>query len=120
MASRNDPACPAKLKAAMDALEAISGKWRIPIIIALTYGKKRFVEIQRDIEKISPKMLTKELQALEMHKLVIRKEYETKPGVVEYELSKLGFSLIGMLDELLKWGVHYRTQVIGKKNKVEL
>ncbi|HLA59599.1 MAG TPA: hypothetical protein VK622_12585 [Puia sp.] len=34
--------CQRKLMVARDTLEVIQGKWRIPIILALTYGNKRF------------------------------------------------------------------------------
>jgi DNA-binding HxlR family transcriptional regulator len=37
-------ACPHRLRATRDAMDVIQGKWRIPIIISLTYGKKRFGE----------------------------------------------------------------------------
>jgi len=50
--------CRFKLMAARDTLEVIQGKWRIPVIISLEFGKKRFGEIQKDIHEISPKMLS--------------------------------------------------------------
>ena len=37
--TKND-ACPLRLRASRDALEIIQGKWRIPIVISLTYGVK--------------------------------------------------------------------------------
>ena len=97
----------------MDALEAISGKWRIPIIISLTYGNKRFGEIHRDITGISPKMLAKELHALEQSKLVNRTVFDSKPVTIEYELTALGNTLKDMLDEVHKWGEYYRSVILG-------
>ena len=61
--------CPHRLRASRDAMDVIQGKWRIPIIISLTYGNKRFGEINRDIGDISPKMLSQELKALEEYTL---------------------------------------------------
>ena len=107
--------CPQKLMAVKDALEAINGKWRFPIIISLSYGKKRFGEIQRDVADISPKMLSKELRELEITQLITRTVYDTKPVTVEYALTPLGKSLESLLEELLTWGIKFRKEIIKKK-----
>jgi DNA-binding HxlR family transcriptional regulator len=107
-------ACPHRLRASRDAMEVIQGKWRIPIIISLTYGKKRFGEINRDIEDISPKMLSQELKALEENKIITRTLYDSMPVTVEYSLTELGLSLNKLLEELLTWGVHFREAIVGK------
>ncbi|MEY3198648.1 MAG: hypothetical protein RJA13_606 [Bacteroidota bacterium] len=106
--------CQFKLMAARDALEVIQGKWRIPIIISLTYGTKRFGEIQRDIQDISPKMLSQELKALETNKIIKRTIHDTIPVTIEYSLTDLGVSMKSMLEGLLNWGIHFRGEVIGK------
>jgi DNA-binding HxlR family transcriptional regulator len=111
-------ACQAKLRASRDALEVIQGKWRIPIIVSLTYGNKRFGEIKKDIEDISPKMLSQELKELEMNKLISRTLYDSMPVTVEYSLTPLGKSLNNLLQELLQWGIHFRTEMIGKEHKL--
>lgn len=100
--------------ASRDALEVIQGKWRIPIIISLMYGKKRFGEIQRDIADISPKMLSQELKSLEMNKIITRTLFDSMPVTVEYSLTSLGMSTTKLLDELLNWGIHFRNEVVGK------
>ncbi len=97
-----------------DALEVIQGKWRLPIIIALTFGNKRFSEIQKDIVDISPKMLSQELKSLEQNKIITRTMYDSMPVTVEYSLTPLGVSMKKMLEELLNWGVHFRKEIIGK------
>jgi DNA-binding HxlR family transcriptional regulator len=107
--------CQFKLKASRDALEVIQGKWRIPIIISLEYGEKRFGEIQRDIPDISPKMLSQELKALEMNGIVRRTVYDSMPVVVEYALTTLGKSMKPLLNEVLKWGIHLRKETIEKE-----
>jgi DNA-binding HxlR family transcriptional regulator len=106
--------CQFKLMASRDALEVIQGKWRIPIIISLTYGNKRFGEIQRDIAEVSPKMLSQELKALEMNKIIKRTLFDTMPVTAEYSLTPLGSSMNSLLEEILKWGVHFRKEVIDK------
>ncbi len=111
--NQKDNVCQRKLMVTRDTLEVIQGKWRIPIIIALTYGNKRFGEIQRDIADISPKMLSQELKALEANKIISRTLYDSMPVTVEYSLTPLGNSLHKLLDELLKWGLHFRKEVVG-------
>ncbi len=106
--------CPTKLIASRDALDAIQGKWRVPIIITLSFGDKRFGEIRKDIEDISPKMLYQELKELERNQLISRNIYDTMPVTVEYSLTPLGHSLEKLLEELTEWGVHFRKAVIGK------
>ena len=108
---KSNPACPVRQRASRDALDAISGKWKLPIIISLTYGVKRFGEIQRDIEQISPKMLAKELKDLESGKLLTRTVHDSIPVTVEYSLTPLGQSLQPLLDVLLDWGTIYRKQI---------
>ena len=95
-------------------MNVIQGKWRIPIIISLTYGKKRFGEINRDIADISPKMLSQELKALEENKIITRTLYDSMPVTVEYSLTELGLSLNKLLEELLTWGIHFREAIVGK------
>lgn len=106
--------CQQKLRISRDALEVIQGKWRMPIVLALTFGNKRFGELQRDIADISPKMLSQELKALEENKIIIRSVYDSRPVVVEYALTPLGESMKKLLDEVLIWGEHFRKEVVGK------
>ena len=112
MNKRSIPACPIRQRASRDALDAISGKWKVPIIISLTYGVKRFGEIQRDVDTISPKMLAQELKDLEGGKLITRTVHDSTPVTVEYALTPLGESLQPLLDVLLDWGTSYRKQML--------
>ena len=106
--------CQQKLKVSRDALEVIQGKWRIPIVLALTFGNKRFGEIQRDITDISPKMLSQELKALEENKIITRTLFDSMPVTVEYSLTPLGNSMKKMLEEIVLWGIHFRKEIVGK------
>lgn len=107
--------CQFKLMAARDALYVIQGKWRIPILISLTDGNKRFGEIQREIADISPKMLSQELKVLEENKIITRTLHDSMPISVEYALTPLGLSLAPLLAELLEWGIHFRNSIIAKE-----
>ena len=110
--SQKNETCQHKLMATRDTLEVIQGKWRIPIIIALLYGNKRFGEIQRDISDISPKMLSQELKALETNKIITRTLYDSMPVTVDYALTPLGHSMRPLLEEVLQWGIHFRSEIV--------
>lgn len=48
-----------------DAIEVLSGKWKIQLIGTLLFkGKRRFMDLLRDVDGIAAKMLSKELQDL--------------------------------------------------------
>lgn len=100
-----------------DTMNVLNGKWKLPIIGSLLYGKKRFKELEREIPKITPRMLSKELKDLEANGIVIRTVYNTIPVTVEYELTKSGNSLNTVLDAMIAWGLQHRKMVIGKKEK---
>jgi DNA-binding HxlR family transcriptional regulator len=50
-----------------DALEIIGGKWKFPIIFSLCHSKKRYKELERDLNGVSPKALTNALKDLEIN-----------------------------------------------------
>ena len=95
-----------------DALDVLNGKWKLPILISLTLGNKRFGEIAREIPKITDRMLSKELRELETHGLIKRTVHDTIPVVIEYSVTEYGHSLDSVIVELRKWGVQHRQRVI--------
>ncbi|MBR9831407.1 helix-turn-helix transcriptional regulator [bacterium] len=99
-------------------MNVLNGKWKLPIIGSLLYGKKRFKELEREIPKITPRMLSKELKDLEVNGIVTRTVYDTIPVTVEYELTESGNTLNMVLDAMIAWGLQHRKIVIGKKKKV--
>jgi DNA-binding HxlR family transcriptional regulator len=52
--------CARNILPVRDALEVLSGKWKLPIIISLMFGNKRFSHIAKEIPNITDKMLSKE------------------------------------------------------------
>jgi DNA-binding HxlR family transcriptional regulator len=104
--------CMGKIQPVADALYVLNGKWKIPILISLTFGTKRFSEISKDIPKITDRMLSKELRELEMNQLITRTVYDSFPVTVEYALTEYGKSLDNLILELGKWGVQHRKRII--------
>jgi DNA-binding HxlR family transcriptional regulator len=102
------------LLAMRDAMNILGGKWRIPLIGALCLrGKMRFSELVRELDGIGAKMLSKELQELELNKLITRTAKNTKPITVEYEMTEYGLSLKKLVGEIINWGIGYREHIMG-------
>jgi DNA-binding HxlR family transcriptional regulator len=112
-------ACSKILLPVKDALDLLSGKWKLPIIISLSFGKKRFKQIQREVGGITPKMLSKELKELEMNQLAERHVYDTVPVSVEYELTPYGKTLNPLIEELHEWGTKHRKKIIAGSRRVK-
>ena len=98
-----------------DTMNVISGKWKLPIMGSLLFGKKRFKELAREIPKITPRMLSKELKDLEVNGVITRTVHGTIPVTVEYELTKSGESFNEVLDVMVKWGLQHRKNSMGRR-----
>jgi DNA-binding HxlR family transcriptional regulator len=97
-----------------DAIQVLSGKWKLPILIALSFGNKRFGEIARAIPKITDRMLSKELRELEMNHLIKRTVYDAVPVIVEYSKTEYGDTLDPVIQELYKWGTKHRKKIMSR------
>lgn len=116
MSLKEAKSCPIQFVLAInDTLNVINGKWKLPIIGALLFKKRRFTEIQRNIPKITARMLSKELKELELNGVITRTVYDTTPVSVEYELSNSGKSIGEVLDKMIEWGLEHRKAVIKKE-----
>ncbi|HEX8998048.1 MAG TPA: helix-turn-helix domain-containing protein [Ktedonobacterales bacterium] len=87
--------------------EIISGKWTLLIIRDLTAGTKRFSELERSLEGISPKTLSERLVALEREGVLSRRTYAEVPPRVEYSLTEKGQALAGVIEEMRSYGKHW-------------
>ncbi|WP_246484952.1 winged helix-turn-helix transcriptional regulator [Chitinophaga qingshengii] len=103
-----------------DALDVINGKWKLPIIIAISRGHKRFRDIERNIPKITSKVLSKELKDLEAHKLVKRSVFDSQPVTVEYTLTPYAATLNPVIDALFAWGTQHRKTIFGSAEVAEM
>ncbi len=106
--------CTQATMAVRDALDVLNGKWKLPIIVALSFGTRRFKEIAKEVSGISDKVLAKELKDLEMNQLIKRTVYDSFPPTVEYCITAHGRSLDSVIEELKDWGILHRKKIIGK------
>src|SRR3954471_19548414 len=85
-------------------VDIVFSRWTTPILWALNeYGRQRFVELERRIATITPKVLTQRLRQLERDGLITRTYHAEVPPRVEYEISDLGRSLGPMFATLADW-----------------
>ena len=95
--------CNHSRKAMVEILARVGDKWTIMIVAALSDGPMRYGELHRDIGDISQRMLTLTLKGLTEDGIVSRTVYPVIPPRVDYELTKLGFSLRASLIPLRDW-----------------
>jgi DNA-binding HxlR family transcriptional regulator len=106
-ASKPPDGCPA----VREVLNRVGDKWSVLVVTLLGNGKKRFSELRRSIEGISQRMLTLTLKGLERDGLVTRTVYPTVPPRVEYDLTRLGRSLLVPITGLGSWAAHNRVKI---------
>ncbi|EFL37142.1 transcriptional regulator [Streptomyces viridochromogenes DSM 40736] len=100
-AAETDPelACPTSA-----VVEIVFSRWTTPILWTLNrHGRQRFVELERRIGTITPKVLTQRLRQLERDGMVVRTYHPEVPPRVEYEISELGRSLAPLFAHLAEW-----------------
>ena len=110
--------CPNSFMMAVnDTMNVLTGKWKLPIMASLIFGKKRFKEIERAIPRITPRMLSKELRELELNGIVKRTVHDTIPVVIEYEFTQSGRNIKSVLDSMVAWGLEHRKTAFAKEEQ---
>jgi DNA-binding HxlR family transcriptional regulator len=99
--------CPA----VREVLNRVGDKWSVQIVALLGDGPMRFSDLRRSIEGISQRMLTLTLRGLERDGLVSRTVFPEIPPRVEYELTKLGNTLLEPISALADWAEAQRTAI---------
>jgi DNA-binding HxlR family transcriptional regulator len=85
-------------------VDIVFSRWTTPILWTLNeHGRQRFVELQRHIGTITPKVLAQRLRQMERDGLISRTYYPEVPPRVEYEISNLGSSLAPVFAALMEW-----------------
>lgn len=86
------------------AVNAISGKWKIPIVWRINEGEKRPSEMLRGIAKVDRRVLNQQLGEMVNDGILIKQSFHELPPRVEYSLTPLGKSLVEVLWKLNAWG----------------
>lgn len=110
---------PEDCRAVSDVLDRIGDKWSVLVVVMLGDGPKRFNELRRSIATISQRMLTLTLRGLERDGLVTRSVFPTIPPRVDYELTKLGLSLLRPVGALGNWARENHAEIVDARQKFD-
>ena len=87
----------------LELLDLLCAKWTMVILMVLNKKSHRYGELHKAIPKISTKVLTQFLRALERNGIVTRTVAASVPPRTDYELTKLGADLVTHLLPVGKW-----------------
>ncbi|MEU8717202.1 helix-turn-helix domain-containing protein [Streptomyces sp. NPDC048663] len=113
----SDPelACPVS-----PVVDIVFSRWTTPILWSLhTFGRQRFVQLERRIKGITPKVLTQRLRQLERDGLVVRTYHPEVPPRVEYEISDLGATLAPLFAHLADWSAGHLDDVEAARRRYD-
>jgi len=103
-----------KIRAIQDTMYVLGGKWKLPVILSIYDGNKRFNDIAKSIPKITNRVLSKELKHLEENLLVSRTVIDDYPVRIEYALTKYCFSTNEVAKPMEEWGKNHKKKISGK------
>ncbi len=106
-------------RAVSDVLARVGDKWTVLVVSTLGEGPKRFNELRRALGSISQRMLTLTLRGLERDGLVTRTVFPTIPPRVDYELTRLGRSLLEPVSELGLWARKNRAAIAASRQRFD-
>lgn len=103
-------------------LQLIAHKWSVRILHSLLHADGhtlRFGQLQKSLDGISQRELTKHLREFEKAGLVERTVYPEVPPRVEYRLTTAGHSLLKPIEEISAWAEQNATFVQRKRQEFE-
>lgn len=113
---KSDPqACSGDIMAMLDTLDVLGGKWKLLILhylLSRAEQNNTFKKIEKDIEGISAKMLSKELKTLEANLMVSRTVMPTAPVTVQYSITEYGKEARTVIATLVEWGQNHRLRIM--------
>jgi DNA-binding HxlR family transcriptional regulator len=106
-----DRNCPSR-----QVLDRIGDTWSVLVVGSLAQGPRRYTELAKRIDGVSPKMLTQTLRALERDGLISRTVRAVVPPRVDYALTKLGQSLLDLVGALESWAQTHMGDVLAARS----
>jgi DNA-binding HxlR family transcriptional regulator len=110
---------PEDCRAVSEVLSRVGDKWTVLVVSTLGDGPKRFNELRKALGSISQRMLTLTLRALERDGLVTRTVLPSNPPRVDYELTRLGRSLLEPVSELGAWARKNRVTIEDSRQRFD-
>jgi DNA-binding HxlR family transcriptional regulator len=116
---KTDPiGCTEDISAMLDTLDVLGGRWKLLIVhylITREHEVNTFKKMEKDIEGISAKMLSKELKGLETNLIVNRMVMDTKPVTVQYSITAYGKNILPIIRDMVAWGKAHRATLYSAK-----
>ncbi|MBV2362931.1 winged helix-turn-helix transcriptional regulator [Streptomonospora nanhaiensis] len=97
----------------------VGDKWAGLVLKLLEDGPRRFGELRVPLHRVSPKVLTASLRALERDGLVSRTEHTGQGRRVEYDLTPLGRSLLGPLAVVCAWAEEHWEELLDARESYD-
>lgn len=95
-----------------ETLDIVGKKWSLLILLELFRGdtkEKRFNELKKGLNGITPKILSLRLSELEDQGLIEKKIDDSKvPIKCQYSLTKSGEDFIHIIQEIKDWGLRWK------------
>ena len=99
MNNKNEEECNLEI-----TIKIIGSKWNLMILHQLNDQTLRFNELQKGMNNVNPKTITKHLRYLEKYNIIKRVVYAEVPPRVEYSLTENGITFIPILKSIINWG----------------
>lgn len=90
-----------------NALSVLGNKWSALIVRDLSEGPRRFTQLEKSLQGISPRTLSQRLDSLEDCGIIIKKSFAEAPPRIEYTITQKGRDFIPALQHLANWGAKY-------------
>ncbi|QNL47888.1 helix-turn-helix transcriptional regulator [Olivibacter sp. SDN3] len=95
-----------------DSIDLLTGKWKFCVLLNLSvHTEMRFKDLLEEVDGISPKVLSKELQELEDNLLITRTVNSTKPVTVSYKLAVHAKETEPVIKALIVFGLKHRQKI---------
>lgn len=103
-----------KVKAIQDTLFVLGGKWKLPVLLSIYSGNKRFNEIANSIPEITNRVLSKELKHLEENLLISRTIIDDYPVRIEYAITDYCLTTHKVAAPMEEWGKNHIKKISEK------
>lgn len=100
-----------KIRAIQDTMYVIGGKWKIPIILSIYSGNRRFNDISHSIPHITNRVLSKELKHLEENLMIKRTVVDEYPVRIEYAVTDYCLSIECVAGPMEEWGKGHKKRL---------
>lgn len=103
-----------KIKAIQDTMFVLGGKWKLPVLLSIYSGNKRFNDIANSIPEITNRVLSKELKHLEENMLISRTIIDDYPVRIEYAITEYCLTTHLVAAPMEEWGKNHRKKISEK------